>query len=39
MSRTVPGLVLPPAARDAGALHQYIPSFDVLQAADVAASR
>lgn len=39
MSRTVPGLVLPPAARDASALHKHIPSFDVLQAADVAASR
>jgi hypothetical protein len=35
----LPGLVLPATARDAGALHQHIPSFDVLQAADVATSR
>jgi len=39
MFRTVPGLVLPPAARNAGAVYQHIPSFDVLQTADVAASR
>jgi len=39
ISHTVAGLVLPPAARDAGALHQHISSFDVLQTADVAASR
>lgn len=39
MSRSLPGLVLPAAARDAGALYQHIPSLDVLQAADVAASR
>lgn len=39
MSRLLPGLVLPAAARDAGALYQHIPSLDVLQAADVAASR
>lgn len=39
MSCLFPGLVLPAAARDAGALYQHIPSLDVLQAADVAASR
>lgn len=33
------GLVLPAAARDAGAVHQHILSPDVLQTADVAASR
>jgi len=33
------GLVLSAAAGDAGTLHQHIPSLDVLQAADVAASR
>lgn len=37
--RTLSGLVLTAAARDAGALHQHIPGSDVLQVADVAASR
>lgn len=37
--RKFAGLVLPATAGDAGAVHQHILSPDVLQAADVAASR
>jgi len=39
MFRTLSGLVLSTTTRDAGALYQHILSLDVLQIADVAASR
>lgn len=39
MSHTLSGLVLSTTTRDAGTLYQHILSPDVLQIADVAASR